>query len=314
MGRATLSIQWGAWSESDALPSSLHLSLDGLGDRVAMALREAFGACATSGFALAKFSWTAMMQSAEPPAKLLTSITPKPSSKKSGGAPAMLRQTCQSYLRRYGRVDLVLAIPRRRRSADGRPLLLSALVTPALGTGADPFPVTTVPTEWTVFSHAVASTRRGQLLTVLASSQSSANWPKLTEPVPAFGGRRTRLVSTKLLHPRHLAPRSRPHATETTPPIIMRVACAHVANARHRCRHVANCSHLAFRLLSLHSSRAWVRAPADHMAACARAVRMPPTNRLVVALTRSSWAGTKDTRDGAQGAVSPRMAKIEPST
>ena len=79
-------------------------------------------------------------------------------------------------------------------------------------------------------------------------------------------------------------------------------------------RHVANCSHLAFRLLSLHSSRAWVRALADHMAACARAVRMPPTNRLVVALTRSSWAGTKDTRDGAQGAVSPRMAKIEPST
>ena len=59
---------------------------------------------------------------------------------------------------------------------------------------------------------------------------SSSHWPKLTEPVPAFGGRRTRLVSTKLLHPRHLAPRSRPHATETTPPIIMRVACAHVAN------------------------------------------------------------------------------------
>ena len=33
-------------------------------------------------------------------------------------------------------------------AADGRPLLLSAQVTPALGTGADPFPVTTVPTEW----------------------------------------------------------------------------------------------------------------------------------------------------------------------
>ena len=130
----------------------------------------------------------------------------------------------------YGRVRLVLAIPRRRRSADGRPLLLSALVTPALGTGADPFPVTTVPTEWTVFSHAVASTRRGQLPPVRASSQSSAHRPKLTEPVPAFGGRRTRLVSTKLLNLRHLAPRYRPHATETTPPIIMRVACAHVAN------------------------------------------------------------------------------------
>ena len=39
----------------------------------------------------------------------------------------------------YGRVHLVLVIPRRRRSADGRPLLLSAQVTPALGTGADPF-------------------------------------------------------------------------------------------------------------------------------------------------------------------------------
>ena len=60
----------------------------------------------------------------------------------------------------YGRVHLVLVIPRRRRSADGRPLLLSARVTPALGTGADPFPETTVPTEWTIFSHAVASTRR----------------------------------------------------------------------------------------------------------------------------------------------------------
>ena len=33
-------------------------------------------------------------------------------------------------------------------AADGRPLLLSAQVTPALGTGAGPFPVTTVPTEW----------------------------------------------------------------------------------------------------------------------------------------------------------------------
>ena len=126
----------------------------------------------------------------------------------------------------YGRVHLVLVIPRRRRSADGRPLLLSARVTPALGTGADPFPETTVPTEWTIFSHAVASARRGQLLTVLASSQSSARRPKLTEPGSAFGGRRTRLVSTSLLNSRHLAPRFRPHATATTPPIIMLVACA----------------------------------------------------------------------------------------
>ena len=39
----------------------------------------------------------------------------------------------------YGRADLVFVRSPRRRSADGRPLLLSALVTPALGTGADPF-------------------------------------------------------------------------------------------------------------------------------------------------------------------------------
>ena len=115
-------------------------------------------------------------------------------------------------------------------AADGRPLLLSAQVTPALGTGADPFLVTTVLTEWTIFSHAVASTRRGQLPPVRASSESSLRRRKPTELVSGFGGRRTRLVSTKLLHPRHLAPRYRPHATETTPPIIMRVACAHVAN------------------------------------------------------------------------------------
>ena len=133
-------------------------------------------------------------------------------------------------VRTYGRADLVFVRSPRRRSADGRPLLLSALVSPALGTGADPFPETTVPTEWTIFSHAVASTRRGQLPPVRASSESSLRRRKPTELVSGFGGRRTRLVSTKLLHPRHLAPRSRPHATETTPPIIMRVACAHVAN------------------------------------------------------------------------------------
>ena len=76
-------------------------------------------------------------------------------------------------VRTYGRADLVFVRSPRRRSADGRPLLLSALVTPALGTGADPFPETTVPTEWTIFSHAVASTRRGQLPPVRASSESS---------------------------------------------------------------------------------------------------------------------------------------------
>ena len=53
---------------------------------------------------------------------------------------------------------------------------------------------------------------------------------------------------------------------------------------------MANCSHLAFRLLSLHSSRAWVRSPADHMGACARAVRMRPTNRLVLFV--AGWVHT----------------------
>ena len=109
----------------------------------------------------------------------------------------------------YGRVHLVLVIPRRRRSADGRPLLLSARVTPALGTGADPFPETTVPTEWTIFSHAVASTRRGggQLPPVRASSESSLRRRKPTELVSGFGGRLSRLGSAGHVTVRLMTPR-----------------------------------------------------------------------------------------------------------
>ena len=85
--------------------------------------------------------------------------------------------------------------------------------------------VTSVPTAFVTASHTVASTRRCQLLTVLASSQSSLRRPKLTEPVSAFGGRRTRSVSTMPPNSRHLAPRSRSHATATTRPIHQASSC-----------------------------------------------------------------------------------------
>ena len=85
IGRASLSIQWGAWTESDALPSSMHLTSATLDEHAAIVLREAFGSCHTSAFVMAKFAWARMMEEGSPP-KLLASVAPKKSAPKKAGS------------------------------------------------------------------------------------------------------------------------------------------------------------------------------------------------------------------------------------
>ena len=83
-----------------------------------------------------------------------------------------------------------------------------------------------VPTALAPVNRPGASTRRGQLAPVRASSESSLRRRKPTELVSGFGGRRSRLGSTGQVTLRPLTPRFRPRATAATRTTITRLVRA----------------------------------------------------------------------------------------